>query len=400
MFERFISRQAILRDNLTVLGYDLRFRPEANNHHGSSEPHAAFGIDSATMVFRWETLVAQSLAFFSFGVQELLSGAALILPRSKAVIEIADSVPSNGEVTLACQNLKTAGYRISLAGWSGQEERIPLEALADFLRVDSSKASAANLANLAGRAGGGKGLPIAQGVDSWEGHRSARQAGFRCFQGSFFLAPQIFRRREISGTRRNALRLLRAILLEPLDLARIEDILRDEPALTYKLLRYLNSPIMERQVEVRSIRSAISLLGEREFRRWASMVAVVTPATDKTNELLRTGLTRAYFCEQLGLRRGAAHAYDYFFVGLLSVMDAVLDRPLAEIVDELALSADVRKALLGEPGGLHDALAAAQEYERGEWTTYQQAMERMCLPEACGPECFQSADQSVSAILR
>jgi EAL and modified HD-GYP domain-containing signal transduction protein len=108
------------------------------------------------------------------------------------------------------------------------------------------------------------------------------------------------------------MRLLQAVLKDPLDLAQIEAVVRDEPALTYKLLRYLNSPVMERKVEVRSIRTVISLLGEQEFRRWASLVAVVTPATDKTNELLRTGLTRAYFCEQLALQRDAVHAYNFF----------------------------------------------------------------------------------------
>ena len=122
------------------------------------------------------------------------------------------------------------------------------------------------------------------------------------------------------------MRLLRTILQDPLDLAQIESIVRDEPALTYKLLRYLNSPVMERKVELRSIRNAVSLLGKQEFRRWASLVAIVTLAVAKTSELLRTGLVRAYFCEQLAMRCDTDQAYDYFFTGLFSVLDAVLDR--------------------------------------------------------------------------
>jgi EAL and modified HD-GYP domain-containing signal transduction protein len=245
----------------------------------------------------------------------------------------------------------------------------------------------------------GKAELIAHGVDSWEDHRKARELGVRYFQGDFFFKPQVLRRKEIAGTRRSAMQLLQAILKDPLDLAQIESVVRDEPALTYRLLRYLNSPAMERKVEVRSIRNAISLLGDQEFRRWASLVAVVTPATDKPNDLLRTGLTRAYFCEQLALRRDAAHSYDYFFTGLFSVMDAVLDRPLSEIVDELALSLPVRLALLGQPGDLYDALQAATQYERGHWQSFKEAIQRLSLPETCAPECFQSADQTVNAIL-
>ena len=196
------------------------------------------------------------------------------------------------------------------------------------------------------------------------------------------------------------MRLLQAILKDPLDLGQIESVVRDEPALTYKLLRYLNSPVMERKVEVKSIRSAISLLGDQEFRRWASLVAIVTPTADKTSELLRTGMLRAYFCEQLGMRRNAAHAYDYFFTGLFSVMDAVLDRPLPEIMSELALSTPVRRALLEETGELYDALEAAKSYERGNWLPFKGAMEHLSLAESCAPDCFQTANQAVSAILQ
>jgi c-di-GMP-related signal transduction protein len=88
MFERFIARQAILKDNLTLLGYDLQFRSQDTNGGGAKTSTAAYLIDSATMVFHWESLTASALAFFAVGVQELLSGAALILPRSKTVIEV------------------------------------------------------------------------------------------------------------------------------------------------------------------------------------------------------------------------------------------------------------------------------------------------------------------------
>jgi EAL and modified HD-GYP domain-containing signal transduction protein len=88
-----------------------------------------------------------------------------------------------------------------------------------------------------------------------------------------------------------------AIMKNPLELAQSEGILREDPALTYQVLRHLNSPTMERKVEVWSTRNSISLLREQEFSRWALLVALVAPATDKTNELLRSALTCAYFCE-------------------------------------------------------------------------------------------------------
>jgi len=112
VFERFIARQVILKDNLILLGYELRFRADDSRADASNGSSAARLIDASTMVFHWESLTANALAFVSLGEPELLSGVALVLPRSKAVIEIADSVPCTAEVIPACQSLKTAGYRL------------------------------------------------------------------------------------------------------------------------------------------------------------------------------------------------------------------------------------------------------------------------------------------------
>jgi c-di-GMP-related signal transduction protein len=398
MFERFISRHAILKENLALLGYDLHFRTGDPAGTGDSLPSAAYTIDAATMLFSWQSLVGDRLAFFAFGIQELLGGAALLLPRAKAVIRIPLAVPCNADVILACQELKNAGYRLSVAGWAGQHERRPLAALADFLCVDWQSLTPTVRAEIPQGFAGGTAL-VARQIDSWEDHKAARGLGFRHFQGGFFLQPQTFRRREISGTRLSALRLLRAVVKDPLDLSEVESVVRGEPALTYKLLRYLNSPAMERPVEVRSIGNAVALLGDQEFRRWASLVAVATPAADKTGELLRTALTRAYFCEQIALRCDARASYDYYFTGLFSVMDAVLDRPLEEIVRELALPERVRAALLGQPGVLHDALSAARAYERAEWSGLAAAMAGVSLPESCAADCFAAAHSTAAAIL-
>jgi EAL and modified HD-GYP domain-containing signal transduction protein len=118
--------------------------------------------------------------------------------------------------------LKSAGYRLALSEWAGQKELRPLAALADYLRVDLRKLKSEHHAETMRGQREGQTSLIAYGVNSWEDHRRARGLGFRYFQGDFFLQPQLFRRREISGTRRNAMRLLQAIFKDPLDLAQIQ----------------------------------------------------------------------------------------------------------------------------------------------------------------------------------
>lgn len=139
MFERFIARQAIQKDNLTLLGYELRFRANDSRAGASNGFPAAYLIDASTMVFHRESLTANALAFASLGEPELLSGVGLVLPRSKAVIEIAESVPCTAEVILACQSLKTAGYRLALTGLIGNAERSPLAMLAGAISLPGER---------------------------------------------------------------------------------------------------------------------------------------------------------------------------------------------------------------------------------------------------------------------
>jgi c-di-GMP phosphodiesterase len=145
VFQRFIARQAILRDDLTLLGYDLRFRSDDGDDGATRGSSSAYLIVSSSMVSHWESLTGNGLAFISLGLQELLS-AALILPRSKTVVEIPSTVPCNAAVVLACQSLKTADYRLALSEWRGQEELRPLAAVVDYLRVNLPSLKESDLA--------------------------------------------------------------------------------------------------------------------------------------------------------------------------------------------------------------------------------------------------------------
>ena len=150
--------------------------------------------------------------------------------------------------------------------------------------------------------------------------REARDLGFSYFQGYFFCKPSMVETREIPGNKAIQLQLLAAVAAPELRFDIIENLLKQEPSLLYRLLRYLNSPILGLRSEVRSVRHAIVLLGENEFRRWASIFAIISMGAGKSPELIRTALTRAFFCEELaaaaGLREKAA---SLFLMGLLSV---------------------------------------------------------------------------------
>jgi EAL and modified HD-GYP domain-containing signal transduction protein len=149
---------------------------------------------------------------------------------------------------------------------------------------------------------------------------------------------------------------------------RICDSIKTEASLSFRLLRYLNSPLFPLASEVRSIPHAVSLLGETGTRKWVSLMTVACLSDDKPRELILLPLIRARFCELLAApARCPAAANDLFLLGLLSAMDAVLDMSLTDILQEINVREEIRDALLGAANQLHDVFSLAVNYERGRW---------------------------------
>ena len=198
--------------------------------------------------------------------------------------------------------------------------------------------------------------------------------------------------REIPGNKLNCLRLLEAIAPADFSHDAVEALLKNDPSLVYKLLRYLNSPLLGLCGEIRGVRDAIALLGEVEFRRWVSILAIVIMAADKPPELIRTALIRGFFCEAFSHPIGIpAQSSDLFLIGLLSVTDAILDRPIDQVLASLPVSTDVRTALCGGANRFRDVYDTLLAYERADWTAVSSAAARLAQIENCIPDCYQSA---------
>jgi EAL and modified HD-GYP domain-containing signal transduction protein len=144
--------------------------------------------------------------------------------------------------------------------------------------------------------------------------------------------------------------------------------IKREPSLTFKLFRYLNSAAFGFRMEIHSVNQALSLLGEQEIRKWIAVVAMSVMADGKPGELMTVPLVRGRFCELLAPLAGMAdQASDLFLLGLLSVVDAILDQPLDVILEELPVRNDIKEALLEQDVSYRDVLDIATALERADW---------------------------------
>jgi EAL and modified HD-GYP domain-containing signal transduction protein len=400
LHERFIARQPIFDQRLKVFAHELLFRAGPENvFQPRKEASTSVIADSATL-FDLQTLTGPSAkAFINADQAALLRGAPRLLPAQRIVVEILETVSPTPEVLEACVDLCKDGYVFALDDFVDQPKWEPLIPLAKFLKVDFRASGSDARRAIAQRYRSNGVQLLAEKVETQADVQEARNLGYSYFQGFFFCKPIMVQGRDIPGNKLIYLQLLEAVSAPELVYAKIEGLLKQEPSLIYKLLRYLNSPLVGLRIEIRSIREAIALLGETEFRRWVSIVAVASMAADKAPELVKIALTRAYFCEEFARPVGmTSQSSDLFFMGLLSVTDAMLDRPWDQILANLPVSVEVRTALAGGSNHFRDVYDTLLAYEQADWDRLTASVRRFDSIEAQVPVCYLAAANRASAI--
>lgn len=237
--------------------------------------------------------------------------------------------------------------------------------MADFLKIDIQASPLPEISRLIQR-NSGKLQLIAEGVETREDFEFCKSEGFSLFEGYFFRKPEIMRARGAQATRTVFLRLLREVSQPVLDWKELEDIFKSDPTLYLRLLRYLNSAIFGLQGEVKTINQALTILGENEIRRWCRLTGMLEISRNRPTDLALTALVRARFAELIGAKVDSGGA-DLFLIGLLSLMDAILEVPMREVLEGLALDESARTVLLENKGRLSPIYELILAVEAGIW---------------------------------
>jgi EAL and modified HD-GYP domain-containing signal transduction protein len=392
MHEKFIARQPILDTRLQVFAYELLFRGGPQNSFQPFANAASSVIADSITLFDLDMLTGHARAFVNVDEMALRLGAPRLLPADRIVVEILETVRPTEEILGACRELRSAGYQLALDDFVDSEEIAPLVEFASFLKIDFQMFDARTRRALARKYTNNNIGLLAEKVETESEFREARELGFSYFQGYFFCKPSMVETREIPGNRTIQLQLLAAVAAPELRFDIIEKLLKQEPSLLYRLLRYLNSPILGLRSEVRSVRHAMVVLGENEFRRWGSIFAIISMSAGKSPELIRTALTRAFFCEEFSAAAGLREKdSSLFLMGLLSITDALLDKPMREVLKSLPVIQEVKIALCGETNRVRDVYELVLALERAEWIRLSDIAARIGCDEGKIPDCYLSA---------
>ncbi len=383
--EVFVARQPIFDCHTRVYAYEVLYRSTICDVSDFSDGDQATRSVIANIFLHigLQRITGGKKAFINFTQNLLLEEIPLKLPKDLAVIEILEDVLPEEELIRACRKFHDAGYILALDDYLASSEQLcPLVELADILKVDFRKNDDEEKRSIVERVrrNGIRARLLAEKVETQEEFQLAREIGYEYFQGFFFSKPEIVPGRDVPGYKVIYLKMLQELLRRDLRYGALEEIIKHDLSLSYKLLNYINSAYFGLRQQVTSVRHAIMLLGEEEVRRWGSLVMLSGLGKDKPQELLVTALVRANFCEALAQTMGWERKQSsLYLIGLFSLLDVFVGRPLAEILAEMPLSQEIKAALTDDKNIFRELLDLVVIYEQAEFTRVQEALERLNL---------------------
>lgn len=395
---RYAARQPILASDETVIGYEIKFRTdlEEDFRSASTADSSRTAIDMSSLL-GLNVLCDNRLAFVDCTRDILVERFLAFLPPERVVAEIGPEIVADEPIEEALSWLKHAGYKIALDSFTVNDRREGLLDFADFLKVDIKETPWEDILRIARSHGNSNIGLIAKKVETPEDFEYARRAGFQFFQGYFFRRPQTIRARGLSSNRTTYLRLLQTISKPELNWDEVEDLLKKDAALYYRLLRYINSAVFGIRGEVCSVSQALTLMGENELRRWCRLAGAFEMSKRRPSDLMLSAMVRARFGESISGDVPHDKA-DLFLVGLLSMMDAILEIPMSAVLEGFELDEGSRVLLLENQGPLLPIYELIWAVERGDWASVLRACARLGLREDQVAERYSKAMEWAQSI--
>jgi EAL and modified HD-GYP domain-containing signal transduction protein len=362
----YVARQPIFDGQLELWGYELLFRRANENTAVVGDHDAATStvVINAFTEIGLENLVGDHAAWLNVSRDFVVSKLPLTLPPKRIVLELLEDQSVDDELLDALTQLRALGYTIALDDFTWDEEHAPLIEHVGIVKLDVLARSEAQIAADVERLRRPGVMLLAEKVETREQYRRALDLGFDLAQGYFFCQPEIVSARGIAPNRLAIVQLVGALQDPQINLGTVEHLISRDVALSYRLLRYINSAFFGLRREVDSIGRAVALLGLENIKRWSTLTAFAG-IDDKPRELITTALVRARFCELAGGHFGEECGDQLFTLGLFSVIDALMDTPMPEVLRSIPFPEAMTHALVAGHGSMGRLLECALACERG-----------------------------------
>ena len=397
--EVFATRFPIFDVHMDVFAYRVAYQNNLQDYYQSVREKKT---DNDLMEFiGLADILGSSRGLIDFNRELLIAQYPLLFDQAKIIVCIPADLEVDSQVLDCCSKLRSRGYHLALNDFRDGHLQSPLLEFADIVNVECLGMTRDNSLRICQACRDRMIVLLGDSIQDEQQFHQARADGFNLFGGRFFRQPAVRDHADLAPNKLAALHLLKDVSQadqSPQDLAAL---VQRDVGLTFQLLKLVNSVWYGLSHRVTSIQHALVLLGDREVHRWASMMALIAVGNDKPSELLTLSLIRAKFAEQLAMLTSLKkQASELFLLGMFSVVDAIMDRKMEDVLTEVALAKTIKQTLLRQPSDYTPIYKAMLAYEHGQWVLFAGLAGEMGIdPNSVPPLFHQALDWSQKAYL-
>jgi len=367
----FVARQPIFTLKREIYGYELLFRSSIENAFPDIDGDVATSNLLSNLFFPFELneILGNKPGLINFTKKLILQKIPLLLPKEQFIVEVLEDIEPEEDIISALSLIKDSGYTIALDDFVYHSKFDPMIRLCQIIKFDLRATSINSLLEIVTEINSKYNVTLlAEKVETYEEFAMAKKIGFSLFQGYFFSRPEILSTKGISSNQIIKIKLINEIGQKELNLKKIETFIKNDAPISFKLMKYVNSAYFNRRIPIDTVQDAIAYIGEDELRKFINIVVLSDIGTMKPNELVRISIIRARMCEKCaGIFNTKFSSDELFMLGLFSLMDALLDCKMEDILNHIIFSDKMKAALLGNDKEFSRLLDIIIGFERGHW---------------------------------
>ncbi len=390
-----VARQPIFDTRKRVRGYELLFRDSLESvcARFADQCQATMRVIADAYVCLGPDMSGDTKIMVNFSRSGIMDHLPYAMPPGRTVIDFGDCSRLDENVISTLRKLKSDGYLLSLDGFRAVGECGPLLPLADIVKVDVLDQTREDVAAAVETLRGKGPVLLAKKVETAKLFEMCKALGFSWFQGFFFQRPEIVSGRKLSSNQQSRLKLFRLIEREDMEVDKVAEIIQADVSISFRLLSLLNSAAFGLPQKVDSIERAIMMLGWKSLRNWLRVIIFTDPTLrGKTRELSFTSVLRGRFMETAAeIHHAPVSSSALFLLGLFSLLDAMLDLPMREIVTSLPVEEELKEALCDEHNTHAAWLELTKCFESADWRRLDAFVENLGLDPALVAKCYHEA---------